>query len=345
MTNERNHMTDKDIALNRIHVLSIAESFFQSSVLFALLKLKIFELIGEENKILDNLAAELNVRPETLARLLNAGVAFKLLSSKDGVSYKVSPEARTVLLPSAGENYLGNFIRNMDYFRSALDKLDEAVLKSKPTIKPSSILGQDKEHTREFVYAMHNNASHRGKELAKFLDTKACKTLLDIGCGPGTYAFHLGNNNPGLKIYLSDLPDILEVAREIQKSFSIKNEVNYLPLDAIKDEIPGTYDMIFISNTLHMLGEHASRELIKKLYKSISPGGSLVIQAQFLRDDHMGDRWPICMDLIQLCVTPEGRNHSVGETKRWVQDAGFGNIEYNPMTILNTNSFLRAYKF
>lgn len=69
--------SDSEIKREQLEVLSIAEGFFQSSILFALLKLKIFECIGEESKTLDELAAVLDTRPETIARLLNAGVVLK----------------------------------------------------------------------------------------------------------------------------------------------------------------------------------------------------------------------------------------------------------------------------
>jgi len=115
-------------------------------------------------------------------------------------------------------------------------------------------------------------------------------------------------------------------------------------LATLKDDIPESYDMILVSNMLHGLGEDASRVLIRRLYKSVNHGGSLVIQAQFLRDDHLGGRWPVFLDLIQLCVTDNGRNHSPGETRRWLEEAGFKNIEFCGMTLLNTNSFLRGFK-
>jgi SAM-dependent methyltransferase len=341
---EKKQISDDEIILNQINMLSVAEGFFHSGILFALLKLNIFERIGEGSKTVQELAEELNTRPDTLARLLNAGVVLKLLISKDGVNYKLSPPCCMVMLPSAGENFIGNFILNLDYLRNALSKLDEAVLKSGPTIDPTTHLGGDKDRTWDFTLAMHNYASHRGKELVKYLDTSGCKTLVDLGCGPGTYAFHLAGKNPNLKIYLADLPNVLKVTKEIEKRYGIKNEVHYLPLDAVKEELPGSYDMIFVSNTLHMLGERASRDLIKRLYKSVNKGGSLVIQAQFLLDTKMGGRWPVFLDLLQLCVTSAGRNHSAGETKEWMMDAGFVDIEFNPMTILNTNNFLRGYK-
>lgn len=329
---------------DQIGVLGVAEGFFQSSVLFALSKLKVFERIGDQAKPLQELAVEVGARPETLARLLNAGVVLKLLETEDGSTYRLAPMCRSVLLPSAGEGYLGDWIRNLDYFRLALSKLDEAVLKSGPTVDPSTHFGANQDDTREFALAMHNYASLRGKELVRYLDTAGCKTLLDLGCGPGTYSFILGMHNPELQLYLLDSPRVLDVAREVQARYRLQNKIQYIPADAMKDKIPGSYDIILVSNILHMLGEEAIRQLIQRLYESINPGGSLVIQAQFLRDDHLGERWPILIDLFQLCVTPAGRNHSVKETTRWMEEAGFVNVQFCPMTMLNTNSFLRGYR-
>ncbi len=336
--------SDRMVKKMQIEVLSLAEGFFQSNILFALLKLKVFELIDGGNKTLHELAEQLDAQPGTLSRLLNAGVVLKLLESKDGIKYSIAPMCRAVLSPSAGEQYLGDWIRSLDYFCEPLSKLDKAVLNSAPTTDPATHLGGDKESTRSFALSMHNYASLRGKQLADFLDTEECESLLDLGCGPGTYAFHLGKRNPSLKLYLADHPEVLETAMEIGEKYSLTNDVHYLPLDALKDTIPGTYDMILVSNMLHGLGEKTSRNLLKSLYNSINQGGSLVVQAQYLRDDRLGGRWPIFLDLIQLCVTHEGRNHSQAETRLWLEEAGFRDIEFCPMTLLNTNSYLRGYK-
>lgn len=329
---------------DQIAVLQIAEGFFQSSVFFALLKLDIFRRIGEGRRAVEDLADELGTDPSTLARLLNAGVVVGLLETDDGSIYGVSSRVSAVLLPTGREGYLGNWIRNLDYFRVALENLDEAVSNAKPTVDPAAHLGSDASSTHDFTLAMHDYAALRGKELADFLDTSSCETLLDLGCGPGTYAFHLGARNPELELYLLDLPGVLEVAKEVRNRFELDNEIHYLPLDAVQDDIPGTYDLVLISNTLHMLGERKSRELIRRIYSTVNDGGSLVVQAQFLRDDRRGGRWPVMLDLVQLCITENGRNHSVAETTAWLEEAGFSDVEFRGMTLFNTNSFLRAYK-
>lgn len=337
-------LSEQAVKRSQMQVLSLAEGFFASSVLFALLKLKIFERIDEGARTLGELAADLDVRPETLARLLNAGVVLKMLETRDGETYAAAPAYAAVLSPSAGEEYLGDWIRSLDYFCGPLQKLDQAVLSSGPTTDPSVHLGGDPESTRSFTLSMHNYATLRGRELAGFLDTSGCQSLLDLGCGPGTYAFHLGARNPELELTLADHPVVLATAREIERRFRLTNTVHYVGLDALKDDIPGCYDLVLVSNMLHGLGEEASRALIRRLYRSVNPGGSLVIQAQFLRDDRLGNRWPVFLDLIQLCVTEKGRNHAPKETQQWLEEAGFRDVEYCAMTLMNTNSYLRGFK-
>jgi SAM-dependent methyltransferase len=331
-------------ARDQMRVLSIAEGFFQSNVLFALLRLHVFEYIGEGEATVMELAEKLGVQTGTLARLLNAGVALKILDSRDGQTFSVGRPFRSVLLPSAGTSYLGDWLLNLEYFRDASARLDEAVLTSSPIAEFLEDARGEREHTRPFTLAMHNYALLRGRELARYLDTTGCRTLLDVGAGPGTYAFHLAEANPDLQLYLVDVPEVLEVAKEVATSFSISKPVSYLGLDLRVSDIEGAFDIVLVSNTLHMLGEPESRRLLSRLYKHVTSGGSLVIQAQFLNDDRLGPRWPILLDLIQLCITESGRNHTVSETKTWLADAGFTQIEHCPMTLTNTNSFLRAWK-
>jgi SAM-dependent methyltransferase len=329
---------------NQVSILSVAEGFFSTSVLLALLKLDVFTLIGGGEETGDGLALRLDVGAERLQRLLRAGVVVGLLESADGDAYRLAPAARAVLVPGPEESYLGDWIRNMDMFQEALAGLDQAVATGRPTVDPAAHLGSGESATRDFTLAMHNYAALRGAELARYLDTTGVPSLLDLGCGPGTYAFHLGAVNPELELNLLDLPGVLDVAREVSGRYGLSNPIKYLPLDVTTTAIPGQYGMVLVSNTLHMLGEKASRELIRRLYDTVAPGGSLVVQAQYLADDRLGARWPVFLDLVQMCITDHGRNHTANETRTWMEEAGFRDIELNSMSLVNTNSYLRGYR-
>jgi len=325
----------------QIEVLELAEGFFRSRMLFALHRLGIFRLLGNEKQSLQELAEATATSSSHLERLLNAGQAFGLLKSEGDV-FSLEDRFVPILSAEESESYLGNWLNFLDFLYEAVSDLDRAVSDGGPTV--DLLKSKQDRDIREFTLAMHNYSALRGREIADFLDTSACASLLDLGCGPGSYAFHLGLKNPRLTLHLLDLPDVLKVTREIQAHYPIRNAVRYLPLDVEREKIPGTYDLILISNTLHMLGERASRQLLRRLRGSLTPGGSVVIQAQYLDDDRKGGKWPVLLDLIQLCITSGGRNHTVAETREWLEEAGYSRLEFHPMTVFNTNSFLRGYR-
>ena len=76
----------------------------------------------------------------------------------------------------------------------------------------------------------------------------------------------------------------------------------------------------------------------------VSPGGSVIVQAQFLDEDRRGPRRPVLLDLLQLCISDTGRNHTVAETRTWPADAGLKDAEHVAMSADNVNSFIRAWK-
>ena len=347
MTSQAPESGRSEIALIRdqIKLLDIAQGFFQSQILFALQKMRVFELLDGTEKTVTDLAASTSARPDYLRRLLVAGRMLRLLEWRGDDRYALTPLSQALLAPSMGENFLGNWVRWLEYLSVPFDRLADTVLNGKPA-EALGHLGGDAGDTREFTLAMHNYATLRGRELARVLDTRGYRSLLDLGCGPGTYAFNLGLRNPELTLHLLDLPPILEVAKEVRQRYTLTNEVHFLPLDVSAGEIPGRYDLVLVSNILQMLGERASRELIAKVYRCTGPGGSLVIQGQYMPDPEtvVPERWPVIVDLLQLCMTPEGRNHTMAETAEWIESAGFTDVEQRPMSLLNANSYVQGYK-
>jgi O-methyltransferase involved in polyketide biosynthesis len=327
---------------SQAELLGLAEGLFESCVLFTLNKLGVFQLLAEGPRKLTAIADALDSRADSLERVLNAGVVLGLLEAEAGGAYCIPERWEAVLSDASSEAYLGNWLGFLDYLCSCLTDLDKAALAGGPTV--NLLKSKDQRDITEFTLAMHNYAAVRGREIVHFLDTSGCETLLDLGTGPGTYAFHLGAHNPALKLYLLDLPEILAVTREVEARYALHNDITYLPVDVTTEEIPGTYDLVMISNTLHMLGEAESRRLLRRVIENVAPGGSLVVQFQYMQEDRRGGRWPVFLDLVQLCITEHGRNHAVGETTKWMQDAGFTDVAFSPMSLLNTNGYIRGYR-
>lgn len=100
------------------------------------------------------------------------------------------------------------------------------------------------------------------------------------------------------------------------------------------------FDTVLLSNTLHMIGPAGSLELLERCYRMLTPGGRLIVQAQYLNDDRTSPRWPTLLNLIQRVATPDGRNHAIGETKDWLEQVGFRNVQYVRLSLWNVCSCL-----
>ena len=337
-------MDRSDAIREQIAILSKVEGFFEASVMFALLRLYLFEALEHRAHSISELSRKTRADAGRLGRLLRCAATMGFLESREGEHFTLSKPARVVLLKSSPEYYLGDWLHFLHTLYRVFGQLDEAVLAGHPVLDLARELEAKPGAARSFNRAMDTYARLRGRELADYLDLDGATSLLDLGCGPGTYAYHLAVRNPRLELYLADLPAVIEETSRLGQWADLQNPIQYLPLDLLQEELPGSYEVILISNTLHMLGHEASRKLMSRLFSRVKPGGSLVVQAQFLGTGGLGLRWPAILDLIMLCGSQRGENHTVEETSVWLREAGFRETEHCPLSLLNTNSYVRAYK-
>jgi cyclopropane fatty-acyl-phospholipid synthase-like methyltransferase len=89
-----------------------------------------------------------------------------------------------------------------------------------------------------------------------------------------------------------------------------------------------------------MIGPEASITLLARCFDLLVPGGRVIVQAQYLDDSRISPRWPTLLNLIQRVATPHGRNHAIGETKEWMEQAGFRNLQYRRFAAWNVCSCL-----
>jgi cyclopropane fatty-acyl-phospholipid synthase-like methyltransferase len=166
--------------------------------------------------------------------------------------------------------------------------------------------------------------------------------VLDLGCGPGTYGFEIARRCPQTQVILLDLETPIGIARRLAEQQGLADRVEFIVADALRYETDRRFDAILISNTLHMLGTEASLDLLRRCWSLIRPGGTILIQAQYLDDSRTFPRWATLLNLIQRCVTPQGRNHAVGETSDWLRSIGFTDIRHVQFAVWNVNSCILA---
>jgi len=292
-------------------------------ILFTALDLDLFTAMGTRAWAIPTLAKQLHVSERGLdivcRNLASAGILIKQRQT-----YRNGPVAATTL-NAKSPDYRRGYINLMRDQWTDWGKLTKSVRTGRPVEDDTP--PDDAAYRREFSWAMHHRSLDVAPAVAAQMNLKGVGTLLDLGGGPGTYALEFLRRNPTLQATVADRAPALDVAREIAATVKHGRRLSYLPLDFLKDEISGRYDMIWFSNVLHIYSAEDNQRLFQKMARALNPGGRVLIQDAFLVDPD--GLWPQETNLFavtMLLFTEEGNTYSLDETTRWLRKAGFERV-------------------
>ena len=147
---------------DQIAILSKVEGFFEASVMFAMLRLDLFEAVGHDGASVSELSDRAGAEAARLARLLRCAATMGFLESTDGEHFTLSKAARMVLLKGSPECYLGDWLRFLDTLYGVFGQLDEAVLGKNPILDLAGGFEAKPGAAESFNRAMDTYARLRG---------------------------------------------------------------------------------------------------------------------------------------------------------------------------------------
>ena len=292
-------------------------------IIFTALDLNLFSAIGGKAWTVPALARRLHVSARGL-EILCRNLAAAGLLSKAGSRYKNGPLARRELngkSPSCRWAYLDLLRNHWDDW----SQLTRSVRRGRPVDDKDA--PDDPAYRRRFTWAMHHRSMDIAPKIAAGLDLRGAGTLLDLGGGPGTYTLAFLRRNPSLRATVCDRAPALAVARKVAATVPHGRRLSYLPLDFIKQPIPGRYDVIWFSNVLHIYSPEENQRLFRKMAKALAPGGRLLIQDAFLHGAQgLYPQDASLFAVTMLLFTDRGNTYSVRDTTAWLKGTGFAKV-------------------
>jgi hypothetical protein len=304
--------------------MQMATAYWASSVLLTANRLGLFSTVGEAVLSADEIAAKLNLASYPLDGFLNACVSLGLLQ-REANGYTTSALARFYLVEGRPA-YLGQALRYADDLYSVWGNLESTLRSGKPALPPTTILGQDPIRTRHFVLGMHNRALGIGRALASDLDLTGRTRLLDVGGGPATYSCLLAQRNPQLRSRSMDLPAVVEIAATIVRDFGLQDRVQPIVGDYHQETYPDGNDVVLCSGMFHRETPDSCRQILRKAYAALEPGGLVVVQDVLCDDTKTGPPFALLFGLNMSLTSEFGAVHSSAEVATWMAEAGFGEI-------------------
>jgi 2-polyprenyl-3-methyl-5-hydroxy-6-metoxy-1,4-benzoquinol methylase len=262
----------------------------------------------------DEIARLTGVDRRAVEILLDAVTAVGLLK-KTGTRYRVTPVAKQFLLKDSPW-YQGDMLRHADFLWKNWSGLDEVVRTGLPNRPASS-------DNEPFIKAMHNNAVLRAEDVVNGIDLRGVKKALDLGGGPGTYSRELARQ--GVSVTLFDLPETIEIARQIIPESDTPN-LHFASGNFLSDDIGSGYDLVFISQIFHSFSADDNLALLKKAYDALNPRGSIAVQEFLLEKSRTSPVSGALFSVNMLVNTASGRSYTSQEMKMWLKQSGFKNI-------------------
>ncbi len=291
-------------------------------VLATAVTLDVFTRMGEKTWTPKALAGALKANARAVEILLR-NLATVGLVRKRGAAYVAGPLGRTCL-NRRSPDYQGALLDLFTQHWESWIQLAKVVKTGKPAISKSAANNRNPAYLRSFTWAMHQRSLKAAQETAAQLNLNSARSLLDVGGGPGTYALEFLKTHSSLRAGVWDRPAALAVARRIAKPLRHGARLSCYPGDFFDDPVPGRFDVMWVSNVIHMFSPAENTTLFRKLKRALNPGGRLLIQDTFLMNKPgFNELATNLFAATMLMYTPTGNTYAAGDVGKWLTTAGF----------------------
>ena len=138
----------------------------------------------------------------------------------------------------------------------------------------------------------------------QLVKTKNEIRVLDLAAGSGIWGIALAEKSPRVRVTAVDWPGMIPTTKRITQKFGVGDRFNYLEGDVLKANFGNGYDIATLGHILHSEGEERSRQLLKKTFSALKPGGIIAV-AEWLVNDKRTEPTHSLMFAVQMLVNTE----------------------------------------
>ncbi len=251
-----------------VHDISaITYGFMASRALFSALEFDVFTRIAQGADTMSALAAATGVAENRLVTLLAALKSLGLVSEAGGRLINAPATSRYLVAGAPGDfrDYL-QFVNGAFGYES-FRHLDmalrgERVFPDKGfyegLVYEAGIGGE------RFSSAQHTGSLGPARLMAKRVDLKDRRKLLDVGGGSGAYSIALCAANPQLSATILDFPQTVDTAKRYAREAGLADRITNFAGNAITADWPDGHDVVLMSYVWSAVGEEDIAVLAKR---------------------------------------------------------------------------------
>ena len=308
--------------MNPATIREFAASFQKSRILLSGFELDIFTNIEESGSSVGQIAGKLNLDEHACERLLNAIVSLGFLRKQNELYYNT--EDSSTFLSKRSPEYLGGLMHS-NHLWNTWSNLTR-VVKTGKSAHPAEINDRGEEWLFPFINAMHDRAKKQAPIQVANIDLSDVKSVLDIGGGSGAFCMAFVSRKPDIEATVFDLPNVVPITRQFLEKEGYAGRIKTHAGDYTTDNLPGGFDLVFLSAIIHSNSLEVNSALIKKCYGSLNRNGRIVIQDWIMNNERTMPVGGAIFAINMLVGTEAGDCFTEEEIAKMLTDAGFTNI-------------------
>ncbi len=303
---------------NRVETM--VSGYRDAMILVAALKTGIFDALGAGARTPGQLAAGLALDERAVDILVHALAASGILI-KNGEAFGLDPAVAPYLLadsPDTMASLLGHNVRMMHSWLQLPETLrtGEAAPRAKTT----------PEQLRDFICGMENVSRQSSQEVAEKVDLSGATKLLDLGGGPATAAITFCRAHGNLKAVVFDLEGPVGIGAEQIAAAGLQDRISTQAGDFHTDDYGAGFDVVYISNVIHMLSEVETQGIFRRSWACLKPGGQILVKDFYLEDNRLEPAFAAQFSVNMLAMTAGGKSYTLTETLDLLRNTGFGGL-------------------
>jgi demethylspheroidene O-methyltransferase len=324
--------------------LDLTAGFVYSQVLFACVRLSLFDALAPGPLAVADIAARLSLSEAAARRLLDAAASLDLVERRAGGRYG---------LGQLGAAFLGN--------RAALSLVAHQPLLYADLADPVALLrGERRAALADYwpysdleapktlgdaavaPYSALMAASQpmvAAEALAAYEMTKH-RRLMDVGGGEGVFLCEAAARAPDLALALVDLPAVADRARARFAAAGLAARAEAHGRDFLRDDLPKGADVVTLIRIVHDQDDARALQLLRNIRAAVEPGATLlVIEAM------SGVKGAEPLDAYYGFYTlamGRGEPRRVEEIEALLRQASFGETRLVPNALPTLTSILAA---
>ena len=304
----------------------LCAGFVYSQVLFACVKLDLFELLARQPLTLGAIARHAGLEIDAARRLVLAAASLGLLQPRSGGRYglgqlgaamrgnpgvKAMIEHHALFYADMADPLAllrGRRDTELARYWPYADRTNAAALKADDVAPYTDLMATSQQFVAEDVLGAYDVARHR--------------RLMDVGGGDGSFLRSAARRAPELALTLFDLPAVAETARPRFAAAGFAERVTVIGGSFSEEALPLGADLVTLVRIAHDHGDETVQNLLSAIHKALEPGGSILI-AEPMAGDAQSAPMADAYFGFYLLAMGKGRARTPSELIAMLTRAGF----------------------